>query len=41
MSLWLAIVLILLAFNSGFVVGAWFVTRPKLPEENDDANLGI
>ena len=35
------LILIVLALNAGFVIGAWFVTRPKLPEENDDANLGI
>ncbi len=47
MKIWLAITLILLSFNCGFALGAWFVTwvsawEKILPdEESDDAHLGI
>jgi len=34
------LILIVLALNAGFVIGAWWVSRPK-PEEDDDANLGV
>ena len=34
------LILIVLALNAGFVIGAWWASRPK-PEEDDDANLGV
>ena len=33
------LILIVLALNAGFVIGAWWATRPK--PVDDDAHLGI
>jgi len=33
MKLWIAISLIMVALQIGFVIGAWFATRPKFQDE--------
>ena len=35
MSVWLAIILILMALDSGFILGCWWASRTK-PDEDDN-----
>ena len=39
MSIFGCLILIVLALNAGFVIGAWWVSRPK-PEEEDEVPPG-
>jgi len=41
MSLWLVVIIALLAFYGGFGIGCWWAMRPRLPEDDRDSDLFV